>query len=69
MTDDPFHGYQGNDLLNWAIARPSVYRVKKECCVRDAEEMIAENMVNYLSLDIAKFEVKHLTIFCVRGIQ
>ena len=45
VTDDTFHGHQGNDLLNWAIARPSVYRVKKESSIRDLEEMIAENMV------------------------
>ena len=45
VTDDPFHGYQGNDLLNWATARPSVYRVKKESSVRDLEELIATNMV------------------------
>jgi len=44
VTDDPFHGYQGNDLLNWTTARPSVYRVKKESSVRDMEEMIADNM-------------------------
>jgi hypothetical protein len=46
VTDDPFHGYQGNDLLNWTTARPSVYRVKKESSVRDMEEMIADNMVS-----------------------
>ena len=43
VTDSAFHGYQGNDLLNWDNARPMVYRIKKEAFVRDLEEMISAN--------------------------
>ena len=40
-----FHGYQGNDLINWTQARPSVYKVKKESTVRELEETLASSMV------------------------
>lgn len=44
VTDDMFHGYQGNDLINWSQTRPSVYKVRKESTVRELEETLASSM-------------------------